>query len=103
MGEWVRAQVDAGRYRTVSEVMRDGVRLLQEAEHRRLLEKWLYEDLSPEEEALLPAEIKNRVKDHFTGLIDEARADVDAGRVVDGPKAMKRIEERLRSRFEREP
>lgn len=103
MGEWVRAQVDAGRYRTVSEVMRDGVRLLQEAEHRRLLEKWLCEDLSPEEQAQLPPEIRNRMKDHFTRLIDEARADVDAGRFVDGPEAMKRIKERLRSRFEREP
>ncbi|NOX59407.1 MAG: type II toxin-antitoxin system ParD family antitoxin [Planctomycetes bacterium] len=103
MEQFVRAQVDSGRYRTVSEVMRDGLRLLEEAEQRRLVEKWLYEDLTPEEEALLPPEIKNRVKDHFTRLVDEARTDVDAGRITDGPKAMKRIEDRLRTRFERKP
>lgn len=100
--QFVRAQVDAGRYRSASEVLRDGLRLLEKAEHRRLVEKWLYEDLSPDEEAMLPEHIKDRARAHFTNLIDEAKADIDAGRVVDGPTAMKRVEARLRDRFERE-
>ena len=102
MEQFVRAQVDAGRYRSASEVLRDGLRLLEKAEHRRLVEKWLYEDLSPDEEAMLPENVKDRVKAHFTNLIDEAKADIDAGRVVDGPTALKRVEARLRDRFERE-
>ena len=102
MGEWVRAQVDSGRYRTVSEVMRDGVRLLQEAEHRRLVEKWICDDLGADEQSQLPADVKNQIKDHFARLVDEARADINAGRVVDGPKTMKQIEQRIRKRLERE-
>ncbi|HVS09243.1 MAG TPA: type II toxin-antitoxin system ParD family antitoxin, partial [Planctomycetota bacterium] len=33
--QFVKAQVAAGRFRTASEVVREGLRLLQEAEHRR--------------------------------------------------------------------
>jgi len=44
--DFVDALVAAGRYRTASEVVRDGLRLLQEAEHHRLLEEWFYKGLS---------------------------------------------------------
>lgn len=69
---FVRSQVAAGRYRTASEVVRDGLRLLEEAEHRRLLEKWLYEGLPDEELALLPEELRARVKAHVQGLVQSA-------------------------------
>lgn len=62
---FVRAMVAGGRYQTASEVIRDGLRMLEEAQHRRLLEKWLYEGLSDEERAQLPE-----------GLVESARAAV---------------------------
>lgn len=95
---FVRAQVDSGRYRTASEVLREGLRLLEEAEHRRLLEKWIYEDLTEEELALLPEELKERTRVHFQGLVETALDDVKAGRVTDGPTAMARLRTTLRSR-----
>ena len=98
--QFVRAQVSTGRYRTASEVVRDGLRMLEEAEHRRLVEKWVYEDLSDEELALLPEGLKRRTRAYFQGLIDEALEDVKAGRVVDGPEALVRMRKKLRTRPE---
>ncbi|MHC4940005.1 MAG: type II toxin-antitoxin system ParD family antitoxin [Planctomycetota bacterium] len=93
---FVEAMVSAGRYRTASEVVRDGLRLLEEAEHRRLLEAWLCRGLSKDEERELPAEVRERAREHFQGLLGVALDDVKAGRVSDGPAAM----ERLRAKFE---
>ncbi|MCH9647650.1 MAG: type II toxin-antitoxin system ParD family antitoxin [Deltaproteobacteria bacterium] len=98
--QFVRAQVSNGRYRTASEVVRDGLRMLEEAEHRRLVEKWIFDDLSDEELALLPEELKQRTRAYFQGLIEEAMEDVKAGRVVDGPNALARMGESLRGRKE---
>ncbi|MCG8460278.1 MAG: type II toxin-antitoxin system ParD family antitoxin [Holophagales bacterium] len=93
--QFVRAQVSTGRYRTASEVVRDGLRMLEKAEHRRLLEKWIYEDLSDEELALLPEELKQRTRAYFQGLIDEGLRSAEEHGWVDGPKAMERIRAEL--------
>jgi antitoxin ParD1/3/4 len=95
---FVDAMVAGGRYRTVSEVVRDGLRLLEEAEHRRLLEKWLYEGLSADEEEQLPDRLKDRARAHFQGLVDAAMQRVENGRVSDGPTAMQRLREQLEAR-----
>jgi putative addiction module CopG family antidote len=96
--QFVKAQVAAGRYRTASEVVRDGLRMLQEAEHRRLLERWLYEGLSTVEEAMLPPELLERAKKHIKGLIDEGVAAAKAGLLRDGPATMQKLREELESR-----
>ena len=92
---FVDAMVSGGRYRSASEVVRDGLRLLEEAEHHRLLEKWLYKGLTTDEEQQLPPELKQRAKEHFQGLVDAAMQDVENGLVTDGPTTMQRLKERL--------
>ena len=97
---FVDAMVAGGRYRTVSEVVRDGLRLLETAEHRRLLEKWLYEGLTADEEKQLPGSLKERARAHIQGLVDTAMQDVGNGRVSDGPTAMERLRKQLEARPE---
>lgn len=93
--DFVDAMVKRGRYRTASEVVRDGLRLLEESEHRRLLEKWICDGLSTEEEASLPEELKERARAHFEDLLDRAMDDVAQGRISDGPTAMRRLRKKL--------
>lgn len=96
---FVRAQVDGGRYRTASEVVREGLRLLEEAEHRRLLEKWLYDGLTADEETQLPTELVERVRSYFSKLIDEGIRSGQEDGWVDGPEAVQRLRQRIEDRF----
>ena len=65
----VERLVKSGRYASASEVLRDGLRLLQRDEEARLLDKWLVEGLTADEEATLPA-----------GLLERARDTIQIGR-----------------------
>lgn len=96
--EFIEALLAAGRYRTASEVVRDGLRLLEEAEHRRLLEKWLYEGLSEDEEQQFPTDLRQQARERLAGLVEDALEDVRAGRVADGPEFMQRLRHRLKER-----
>lgn len=76
----------------VSEVVRHGS---EDAEHRRLLEKWVYEGLSEEEKNRIPPALLENVRAHFRQLVDTALRDVANDRVTDGPAAMQRLRERI--------
>ena len=84
--EFVEHLVESGRYHTVSEVFRDGLRLLERAEHQRLLEKWLLEGLTSEEEARLPKALLEKAKNHFRAKIQEGLDELDRGEKVNGPE-----------------
>ncbi len=85
--------VAGGRYRTASEVVRQGLRLLEEAEHRRLLEQWIVEGLTEEERDSIPSELLDTARAHFRQLVDSALTEVAEGGAVDGPTAMQRLRE----------
>lgn len=101
LDRFLKNQVRTGRFRTASEVVREGLRLLQEAEHKRLLEKWLVEGLTRDEEKELSPGVLDRAKAHVRGLIDKGIADARAGLLVDGPETMKKLRDELESRRKR--
>ena len=95
---FVDAMIEGGHFRTASEVFRAGIRLLEEEQHRKLLEKWLYEGLTTDEEKLLPESLKERARVHFQGLVDTAMQEAKNGNVFDGPTAMQQLREQLEAR-----
>ena len=82
--QFVRELVASGRYNSASEVFRDGLRLLQQAERRRLLEKWLTEGLTPEEQAKLPADVLDKARSKLHAKIQEGLEAIERGDMVDG-------------------
>src|SRR5690606_12967662 len=87
--KFVRWQVASGRYRSASEVVRDGLRMLEEAEHKRLLEKWLYEGLTDEETERLPPELLERARKGLRRLFDEGKRSGDEHGWIPGDEAMR--------------
>jgi len=73
--------------------------MLEEHEHVRLVEKWLYEGLSPDEEGQLPPELLARARAHIRNLVDAGIRDRDAGHLSDGHDAMERVSQKLRARI----
>lgn len=70
----------------------------QETKNRRLLEKWLREGLTKEEEAELPPELLERAKANVKRKIDEGIAEARAGLLLDGEETVRKLRDELRSR-----
>lgn len=92
---FVKDLVRTGRYHSASEVIRDGLRLLELAERRRLLEKAIIEGLTPEEEGQLAAELLERVRSDIRAKIQEGFDSLDCGDSVDGEEFFSRWRERI--------
>lgn len=93
--KFVQELVASGRYHSASEVFRDGLRLLERAEQGRLLEKWLAEGLTAEEEAKIPADAFARFRTSIRAKINEGLDALDRDDVVDGEEFFARWRTRL--------
>jgi antitoxin ParD1/3/4 len=91
----VERLVQSGRYASASEVVRDGLRLLQRDEQARLLDKWLIEGLTPEEESSIPVEILNRARETIRAKVREGLDEARRGKFVDGEEFFARWKSRL--------
>ncbi len=82
--QFVRGLVHAGRYGSASEVLREGLRLLEISERRRLLERALLQGLTPEEEAQAPPELLRKMRDRIEREVQVALEQAGRGELVDG-------------------
>lgn len=94
---FVQELVASGRYNSASEVFRDGLRLLEQSERRRLLEKWLTEGLTPEEQAKVPPDLLDKARSSLQAKIQEGLDALDRGDVVDGEEYFARWKTRLQA------
>jgi antitoxin ParD1/3/4 len=87
--------LESGRYASASEVVRDGLRLLDREEQVRLLDKWLVKGLTAEEEAGLPAGVLERARETIRAKVREGLDEAGRGDFVDGEEFFARWKERL--------
>jgi antitoxin ParD1/3/4 len=87
--------VRSGRYASASEVVRDGLRLLQREEEARLLEKWLVEGLTAEEQAGIPIEVLDRARETVRARVRQGLDEARRGELVDGDQVFARWKARL--------
>ena len=93
--QFVQDLVASGRYHSASEVFRDGLRLLEQAERRRLLDKWLVEGLTPKEEARIPAGVLDRARQAIQAKVREGLDEARRGEFLDGEEFFARWKTRL--------
>lgn len=93
--QFVDGLLASGRYGSASEVVRESLRLLEQAERRRLLEKWLTEGLTSDERAKLPANALRQARSEIQAKIQEGLDALDRGDTVDGEKFFARWRRRI--------
>ena len=92
---FVDRMVKSGRYASASEVVRDGLRLLQRDDEARLLDKWLVEGLTPDEEASIPRDVLDRARETIRAKVRQGLDEARRGECVDGEELFMRWKARL--------
>jgi antitoxin ParD1/3/4 len=95
LDRFVLDQVASGHYNSVSEVVRDGLRLLEQAERRRILEEWLADNLTPRGRAKLTPEVLAGARALVGAKIQEALDAAASGKAFDSRKFLDRWKARL--------
>lgn len=101
--EFVQDLVSSGRYHSASEVFRDGLRLLEQAERQRLLEKWLAQGLTADEEKKLPPDVLAKARTRVRAMIQQGLDEARRGELVDGEEFMAGLKKRLEKRAASRP
>jgi len=95
--EFVDALVASGRYGSASEVIRDGLRLLQDAERRRWFESWLADIQSSGESRSTARALRRQTKSTVDAAIQEGLDALDRGQSVDGDAFFDLLEQSLKN------
>jgi antitoxin ParD1/3/4 len=97
LATFVDQLVAGGEFRSASEVVREGLRLLERDTHQRLLERWLLQGLSEAEQRRLPPELLSRARAVIGDKIKEGLDELRRGEGVDGEEFFVRWKRRLRA------
>lgn len=92
---FVQRMLADGRYASASEVVRDGLRLLERQEQQRLLEKWLTEGLTASEQATLPAGLLEKAREQINRKVREGLDSLASGEGIAGDAFFKRWRQKL--------
>lgn len=89
--KFVHALVASGRFGSASEVFREALRMLEDAEHQRLLERWLTGELSDQEAARLPKELLDAAKGELRAMVREGIEAARRGELHDAKDVFKEL------------
>lgn len=82
--QFVQQLLHTGRYGSASEVIRDGLRLLEAHERNRLMDKWLVQELTQEEAAQLPQDWFDASRNKIRKMLKEGLDAANRGELEDG-------------------
>jgi putative addiction module CopG family antidote len=80
----VEQLVESGRYSSVNEVIRDGLRSLKREEETRLIEKWLIEGQTPDDSSSYWPGLADQVRESLRAKVQKSLDEARRGELIDG-------------------